>query len=305
MENQHKNSGKDRKVSVNPERMLIYILGVGAIGLAGYFGYQYYLELKKRKEEPQTPEIFTQGANSRSKSSLPNYGDAFPLRYGSRGPKVKQLQLKLMAKLGAGAVGSAGADGILGKDTLKAIRAAGLPDLISEEIFITITGGEATLIFNPSQVAENLFRNASSESEDGVIAALREMQDTSHYESVNNYYKNIRALRNSFMGRTIVTDLLNYVFTTSSPAKERVKTELRRIGLKENAGKWSLSGIYGLRDVITITNTWVRDAKGNIIQVKKNTILGEETGARNAMTYFRALDNTIAMVPTRDVGYLR
>jgi hypothetical protein len=227
------------------------------------------------------------------------------LRYGSRGPKVKQLQQKLIAKLGSGAVGTAGADGIFGKNTLKAVRAAGLPDQISEETFATITGGEATLIFNPSEVANTLFNQASSENEDGVISSLRQIMDTSQYESVSNYYKNIRAFRNSFMGRTIVTDLLDYVFASSSGAKDRVKTELRRIGLKENAGKWSLSGFAGFKDLITLSNTWVRDSKGNIIQVKKNTILGDETGARNGMTYFRALDNTIAMVPTRDVGYVR
>jgi hypothetical protein len=78
------------------------------------------------------------------------------------------------------------------------------------------------------------------------------------------------------------------------------------MGLKLDAssGRWSLSGFAGFRDIITITDTYVIDRNKNRIPVRRNTILGDEQQVSNGMTMFKAIDNSMALVPSGHVKYV-
>ena len=44
----------ERKVSITPERVFIYALGIGAVGGAIYFAREYYLSLKAQRDDTST-----------------------------------------------------------------------------------------------------------------------------------------------------------------------------------------------------------------------------------------------------------
>ena len=76
------------------------------------------------------------------------------------------------------------------------------------------------------------------------------------------------------------------------------------MGLKvSSTGTWSLQGIRLYKDLITIRETVVIDARNNRIPVRKNTILGDELEVANGMTWFKSIDNSVLKVPTQDVKY--
>jgi hypothetical protein len=101
-----------------------------------------------------------------------------------------------------------------------------------------------------------------------------------------------------------VNDLLNYAFASNETAKEQIKNEFTRIGLKVNdSGVWSLQGIRLYKDLITIRPTVVIDSYNHRITVPRNTILGDEIKIANGTTWFRTVDSGILRVPTQDVKY--
>lgn len=99
------------------------IIGALAVGTAGYLAYKWFYKPKASLttgEEAIPVEQFTSG---------------FPLQMGSRGPQVKSLQKVLLKKGGAIAeaiTSTGGADGVWGKGTEKAVKAAGYPSVITE-----------------------------------------------------------------------------------------------------------------------------------------------------------------------------
>ena len=155
------------------------------------------------------------------------------------------------------------------------------------------------VVFNPADIAARLYRAAQQKSINEVLTILKEIKSVQDYSSVNDYYK-----KQSFISRTIVTDLLDYAFKSSEANKRLIRDEFLRIGLKVNSsGIWSLQGLRLYKDLITLRDSVVIDSKNNRIPVKKNTILGDEMEIANGMTWFRSIDNTILKVPTRDVKY--
>jgi len=156
--------------------------------------------------------------------------------------------------------------------------------------------------FVPKDLAKTLSEASSDGNLPGVLAALKQMRNTSDYWLVDNEYKKLKYFGN----RTIVTDLLYYSFRTDEKAKTAIRNELTRIGLKQDpvTQKWSLEGFSTSNDLITMKDSYVLDSRGNTILVKKNTILGEELSIANGMTRFRSVDGAVNTVPTRDVRFV-
>jgi hypothetical protein len=155
------------------------------------------------------------------------------------------------------------------------------------------------VVFNPSALANSLYSAAQSKNLEQVIGVLKQLKTVSDYSSVNEYYK-----KQSFISRTIVTDLLDYAFKSNEAAKTQIKNEFLRVGLKvSSTGSWSLQGIRLYKDLITIRATVVTDGQNNRIPVRKDTILGDELEVANGMTWFRSIDNSTLRVPTQDVKY--
>jgi len=296
--------GKKGKAS-RPPKIFIYTLALAALGGGGYMVYD---RLRKRRSqspvssgsEPDTiiinnsiPASFASAARTATSAS-----DRFPLRRGSRGTRVSLLQQALSKTSPAIAV-----DGQFGPQTASALKSAGYPEVIDEALFNKITSSASlTVTFNPALLASSLYAAVQQRNLEQVTAVLRQMKNTSEYASVNEYYK-----KQSFISRTIVTDLLDYAFKNDDGAKAQIRNEFLRMGLKvSSTGAWSLSGTPGGRlykDLITIRETLVTDRFNNRIPVRRNTILGDELEVANGMTWFKSIDESILKVPTQDVKY--
>lgn len=294
----------ERKVNITPERVFIYALGVGAVGGAIYFAREYYLSLKAQRDQNGDTSTTSTSSNTKSVFNIfsSSANDSFPLKKGSRGARVRQLQQALASILGASVFQQfSPIDGIFGTGTQNALRQAGYGTTVDEALFNQIVNNQPTIVFNPQDLAQKLYNSANAKDSNGVMSILRQIQDTTQYSAVNQSYKSI-----GFISKTIVTHLLDQAFVNDSLTKERIKAEFIRMGLKLDAssGRWSLSGFAGFKDIITITDTYVIDRNKNRIPVRRNTILGDEQQVSNGMTMFKAIDNSMALVPSDHVKYV-
>lgn len=299
------------KSGLKPGKVFLYALGVAALGGGAYLVYD-----KLRKNPPvnqlpsySDPNIIINNnlpasvTSSTSSTSLFRT-DNFPLKRGSRGTRVTQLQQALASIIGIQAMNAnGGIDGIFGPGTANALKMAGYSEIIDEGTFNKIIIRNTSLLqvgFNAQEIANSLYAAAESKSLSGVINNLQKIKSVSDYSAVNTYYK-----QKGFISKTIVTDLLDYAFKSNENAKQEIRNEFLRIGLKmDTQGRWSLSG-FGYRDLITIRETLVTDNQNNKIPVHRNTILGDEIKVANGYTWFRSLDNNVLQVPTQDVKYTK
>jgi len=297
---------KAKKGAVKPTKVFIYALALAALGGGGYLVYDR-IKRKRVIEQNQSssgsnetiiinntlPSSFSTFASK----VLSSASDSFPLKRGSRGSRVTMLQQAL-----AKTTPSILIDGQFGPQTAGALKSAGHSEVVDETLFNKITGvssGSLTVVFNPASLASSLYSGAQSKNLEQVIGVLKQLKTVSDYSSVNEYYK-----KQSFISRTIVTDLLDYAFKSNEAAKTQIKNEFLRVGLKvSSTGSWSLQGIRLYKDLITIRATIVTDGQNNRIPVRRNTILGDELEVANGMTWFRSIDNSTLRVPTQDVKY--
>jgi hypothetical protein len=311
-----------RKGAVKPAKIFIYALALAALGGGGFLVYD---RLKRKKQASESlpsdskkdtiiinnslPVSYNPTSSSPTSSltrlissatSTITRNDNFPLKRGSRGERVKALQRAL-----AKTTPSIAIDGQFGPQTAGALKTAGYPEIVDEASFNQITGSSATssssvmIVFNPSALATSLYTSTQAKDLTGVLYVLKQMKSVSDYSSVNEYYK-----KQSFISRTIVTDLLSYAFKYDESAKAQIKNEFLRMGLKvDGSGTWSLQGIRLFKDLITIRETVVTDSQGNKIPVRRNTILGDEMEVSNGMTWFKSVDNSILKVPSQDVKH--
>lgn len=302
-----KKVGQGKKKSVKPAKVFIYALALAALGGGGYLVYDR-MKRKKTMEQNQIPSeansdtiiinntLPTSYASFTSRM-LSSASDNFPLKRGSRGLRVTMLQQALSRTSPGISI-----DGQFGPQTAGVLKTSGYPEIVDETMFNKITGassGSLTVIFNPSALAGSLYDGAQSKSLEQVMSVLKQLKTASDYSSVNEYYK-----KQSFIARTIVTDLLDYAFKSSEAAKAQIRNEFLRMGLKvSSTGTWSLQGIRLYKDLLTIRETVVTDAQNNRIPVHRNTILGDELEVANGMTWFKSIDNSILKVPTQDVKY--
>jgi peptidoglycan hydrolase-like protein with peptidoglycan-binding domain len=305
---------RGRKISggkgkIKASRVFIYALAVAALGGGGFLVYDK-LRKKKFAAQNQFPADASSdtiiinnslpvsySASNVTRAGTANATDNFPLKRGSRGARVRLLQQALSKTTPSIMI-----DGIFGPQTASALKSAGYSETVDEILFNKITGvtGQSIqIVFNPSALAASLYKMAQAKNLDGVLSGLRHLKTVSDYSSVNEYYK-----KQSFISRTIVTDLLDYAFKYNDSAKSAIKNEFMRIGLKVNdEGTWSLQGIRLFKDIITIRATVVTDSQNNKIPVRRNTILGDEMEVANGMTWFKSIDNSILKVPSQDVKY--
>lgn len=300
-----------KKKSVQPAKVFIYALALAALGGGGFLVYDR-LKRKKQTDANQIPSgssaetiiinnslpvSYNPTSSTRLLSSTSMRNDNFPLKRGSRGSRVTMLQ-QALAKTSP----SISIDGQFGPQTAGALKAAGYPDVVDQALFNKITGSSKTamtVVFNPGTVASTLYRAAQAKDITGVLSALKQIKSGSEYSSVNDYYK-----KQSFISKTIVTDLLEYAFKYDESAKAQIKNEFLRMGLKvDTSGTWSLQGLRLYKDLITIRETVVTDSQNNKIPVRRNTILGDEIEVSNGMTWFKSIDNSILKVPTQDIKY--
>lgn len=286
-------------------------LGVVAVGTGAYFYFQQ--QKKKRNQTSDFTEAITTNSlplpapTTSSSSSSGSSNSGFPLKKGSRGTLVTNLQNALIKKYGASILPRYGADGGFGSETVSALISKGLPTTISSDVFTQIvlssgssptsSGGSTT---TSSSISSSLHSAITKDNISSAIAALKNIKNVTGYTSVNSVFKQTRI---GFVRKTLVTALLDRFNSTSE--KKQLNQQFYRIGLKYDGSKWSLSGISGavIDQLVTIEPTKIWDESGRSLQVPRATILGEYLDANNGVTEFETLDRRRLFVKTTSISY--
>lgn len=291
MTQQEQTSGKGKKI-------LLIGLGIAATGTLGYFGYQWWNKRKQStNEEESMPEmdLTPPAKNSFSLPAAPKRNDDFPLKKGSKGARVKQVQEVLLAKLGKDALGKAGADGDFGSKTEAALIKAGYPSTIDESTFNVMTQGET---LDASATAKELYSTAIIKNFTGAIKSLQKLKSKEDYTTVSDDFKT--NYRIGGVRQTLVNGMLNSF--TDEKQKQAIRLQFTRMGLNYDGKKWSLSGIES-SSIITKhpTLVWVHSKKA--IKVPANMVLGKEIAQRGNHTLFEN-NGKHFLVETKTINYL-
>ncbi|MFT3843681.1 MAG: hypothetical protein QM725_01410 [Lacibacter sp.] len=305
---------KTTKGKASKKKIVIASVAIGVTGLLGYFGWQY---LKKKKQSGstdmdvllskiQTPVANTQvytalqpkiaAVKKTAQSITPARNDAFPLKKGSKGEKVKQLQLALINRYGSSVLPKYGADGDFGSEVVSALKKINMPDTITESMFNVLTQSSKTNT-DAATIGKELYKAAITKNLNQTISLLKKLTSSDDYNKANEQFKlgRINGVR-----QTIVNGLLNSF--TKAADKEKIKFEFLRIGLQYDGNKWSLSGIDG-RPIVTSTASTVWLNAKESVAVPANTVLGNEVSRRLDYTLFENKGNYF-LVESKSVRYL-
>jgi hypothetical protein len=129
--------------NTNGKKIFLLTLGAGVVAGAGFLAYEHFKKSGESNTESNSSVVPV--------SSASGANDNFPLKFGSKGQRVVQLQQKLEKILGADKLNElTPIDGIWGNGTEKALKLAGLPTLISQSAFDKIMSSN-TGIFSALQ----------------------------------------------------------------------------------------------------------------------------------------------------------
>lgn len=311
----------------NTGKILLATLTIGAAGVVGYFGWQYYKKKKDSKSDnldnellkvhpntnpnpsdtthhttvtdtTYTPPVDTTGTkSSKTKSTSSGSGDGFPLKKGSKGDNVRQLQQALISKYGSSILPKYGADGDFGSETQNALKKKGLPTIVSESIFNVITQGGGADKSSLSSLAQKLYKAATAKNLNSVISLLKNIDNKDDYQQVSNAFMQQRL---HGVRQTLVNGLLNSF--SSEDQKQKIRMEFIRMGLQYDGSKWSLSGFDG-KPIVTKEPATVWVTATESVQVPAMMVLGNEVTQRLDFTLFEN-NNQYFLVKTQSVKYL-
>ena len=290
-------------------KYLLVGLGVVTVG-AGSFLYLQHQKKKKLNANNSIADSFTTSslpipAPTTSTNSGGSSSSGFPLKKGSRGTLVTNLQNALIKKYGPSILPRYGADGGFGTETANALLSKGLPTTITSELFSRLVIGSGVTSYSTnssssSSISKALHTAILKNSLSSALQALKNIKDVAGYTAVNTVFKKTRV---DLVRKTLVTALLSRF--NSSTKKKQINAELYRIGLKYDGNQWALSGIYGVAidQLITIEPTHVWNDEGRKMNVPTATILGEYLDANNGVTEFETLDRRRLFVKTTSISY--
>lgn len=175
----------------------------------------------------------------------------FPIKSGSKGIAVKQIQEALIKTYGKTLLPKFGADAQFGKELISALKAKGFPSEIDEVTFKKIIGTNVPDPNSPAlpnsglsastkeniDITKNLWLNVRMKKLDPLLEALKRIKSVAQYTQVNELFKTIRF---QDVSKTVVNAALSAFSDATS--KQFISEALRQIGLKYRDEKWSLSG---------------------------------------------------------------
>lgn len=298
------------------KKIIVAGIAVAAAGVLGYFGWQYWKKKKAGADpgEPSAPlpespvidlpGITTPAIDTGAKPSTRTTGSAakktktgFPLKKGSKGELVRQLQQALISKHGKNVLPKYGADADFGSETVAALKKLGLPASISESTFNVIVQGVGGNE-NDTSIGKSLYTATAAGDFKKVIALLKQINGTAEYTTASEEFKTYR-LRG--VRQTIVNGILGTF--TNGQQKEQIKYEFLRIGLQFDGSKWSLPALDGIPIITVIpTTVWINARKG--VSVPARMVLGNEISRRLDYSLFENRGKYF-LVNTRCVKHLK
>jgi len=308
------------------KKVILATFAVGAAGVLGYFGWQLYKKKQQQKRDSRAgttsdlDSLLKSSANAatdtvpdlpaaqlpalqttrfRPRISAPpsvssSDNSDFPLKKGSKGEKVRQLQAALIAKYGKSILPKYGVDGGFGSETAAALKKKGLPTTITESLFNVLT---QSVQADGTALGKELIKATDNKDFPAALAALKKMSSTADYSAANSVYKTYYI---NGVHKTIVNGLLDTF--SSDEEKQQIKFEFLRIGLQFNGSKWSLSGLGGF-PIITIRPAAIWINARRRVSVPARVVLGNEVSRRLDYTLFEN-QGKYFLVPTRCVRYM-
>lgn len=314
METNPANKGKKR---------LLIGLGLLATGVLSFFGYQYWKSNKKKRETPESSPDFktdkpktqskpkakpTQGKGKKPSVKKPEskptastntrqetFPDYFPLKKGSQGERVKQLQQALINKYG-NSVLPKGVTGIYDTDLQNALLKLKFPQSIDETTFNVLVQKKTV---DASLLAKGLYAAIRAKSFTASIKILKLIKTTAEYTAVNKVFSTyfLNGVR-----QTLVNAMLS-TFKTDAQ-KQEIRLVFAAMGLKYDGKKWSLGGLDGAPQIITLQTTKVWKDPQTWVEVPKNMVLGREIAKRKEHTLFEN-DKQYFLVKSTDIGVFK
>lgn len=295
------------------KRIVITTLAVGAAGILGYFGWQYYKKKKaknnddldvsfkkKQTEDPKPVLIDTpvyhpviKPKTKHKPKQQPIYDnpylevppvskDGFPLKRGSKGDKVRALQEALIAKYGKQILPRYGADGDFGSEMAAALKKLKFPATIEQSTYNVLMQGQKVNNDNgSSSLAQQFVAAATKKDFNLTIQLLKRLKSKDDYKEVSSEFKNYRI--GGGVRQTLVNALLNTF--SKEDQKQAIRFEFLRMGLQFDGKKWSLDGFDGV-SIVTIepATIWVNSKQA--INVPAKMVLGNEVTKRLDYTLF-------------------
>ncbi len=238
------------------KKAVLFSLGTLALGTLAFLGIKQFKKHKTQSDDDidqTTTDLDTKipvqtNSNPKPRASVytGNANSSFPLKLGSKGAKVVELQQSLMRTFGSGIFPKYGADGQFGSELSTFLRSKGYAIPLQESDFKKITQGQkpqATaplLIFDPAAIAKGVYNAILAKDYAAAITLLKAITSPTNYSLVSDKFKMYRL--NGGVRQTLVTAMLNSFAEKSQ--KENTKKVFQKMGLKYNAAgdKWSLSG---------------------------------------------------------------
>lgn len=290
------------------KKAILISLGVIAATVGGWFGWQYYKRKKQEnssaeKSEPDSEKEPSKYAAPPStyntpRTIMPVRNDNLPLKKGSKGERVRQLQQALISKYGKSILPVYGADGDFGKEMTAALEKLKLPVVVDESLFNILTKGGGAL--DAKAVAKEFSEAINEKNIDKAKVALAKLKTTADYTAVSDILKTTHYFNG--VRKTLVNALLDGF--SDEKDKDEIRLEFRRIGLKYDGKKWSLSGIES-RLIITTVPTEIIDPRHRVkVKVPANMVLGRFIRTIQDWTQFKSLQaNKKLIVKTSTIQF--
>lgn len=304
------------------KKFILIGIGLGTLGLLG-FGWWYFKGRKGTTVDDtekdlfhslsedtgvsvSTPKVNTSGSAT---SNLSVHNSGFPLKKGSKGELVKQVQNALIKKYGKNILPKYGADGDFGSEMTAALQSKGYNTVVDLAEFTKIisdagTGTPAKSESNSGSAAstivdtaKQIYLSLSPPSLTKLLAALKQLKTVDDYTKANDLFKTVRL---NGVHQTIVNATL--ASFSDDTSKQLIRAEFIRMGLKYDGSKWSLSGING-RQLISTATVTIYNSKGLSLNVPENTILGREIATSHGITTFRTIDNQLLFASSKHIRY--
>lgn len=289
-------------------RIILTTIAAGVAGIAGYLGWRYYKKHFAKKDDqdipildttittpPPLPPIKETKTHTGGGSGTKSRDDSFPLKNGSKGEHVRNVQRALINKYGSKVLPRYGADGDFGSETAAALKKNGYGDTITESTYNLIVGTGS--VSDASSLAEKFQQAAFSRNFSAVMQLLGNLKSKQDYQQVSTAFAKTR-LRG--VRQTLVNGLLSSF--TNGEQKQKIGMEFVRMGLQYDGNKYSLSG-FGGRTIITTTPATVWISASQSIQVPSSMILGNEVSNNLGFTLFEN-NRKYFVVKTDAVKYL-
>lgn len=296
------------------KKIILASLAVGAAGILGYFGWQYFQQKRKKKmnapddafQLPETsmPNAYAPSSSSGNRtatttvsnpSNTTNTTSSFPLKKGSRGELVKALQQALINKYGSQVLPRYGADGDFGSETAAALEKLKLPSVLDQSTYNSIVQKQS---FDQSATAQKIYDAIVKNDFNAALALLKTIGNRDAYRDTSNAILNYRI---NGVHQTLVNAMLNTF--TKDEQKQAIRFEFTRMGLQYDGKQWSLSGFDG-RPLITTVSTTVWSDAYNGVKVPARMVLGTEVSKRLDYTLFEN-NGKYFLVQTNTIKYLQ